>query len=365
MKQICVIYDGTIYTYRWLSALLASKKIFAKHNYSISIPGVLHSINQKDSAEKLLDKIKHTDIIMLAFHPGGKYYQPKERIMRILQKARKKCEKIVWLDTSDSAGTTFFEVMPYVDKYLKKQTYVDLSLYNKELCRDRLFCEYYSKRPDVIITDDDVPHNIPIDAKNLKKLGISWNVGLGILFERNKYRFIMNLDRRKDYIDFLNPNINKRYDIFYRGSLYNSITGFQRKLAIDSIMELTCIHPDPNIRVSQEEYDKEILESKTILSPFGWGEICTRDFEAFKNGALLIKPDMSHLKTYPDYFVDGKTYVSINWDFLNLNDKLQEVLADTDKYYFISRNGQEIYKKSLSLEGKEDFVRHILKEIDV
>ena len=32
-----------------------------------------------------------------------------------------------------------------------------------------------------------------------------------------------------------------------------------------------------------------------MLSPFGWGEICYRDFEAALNGMLLIKPDMNTL----------------------------------------------------------------------
>ena len=31
------------------------------------------------------------------------------------------------------------------------------------------------------------------------------------------------------------------------------------------------------------------------MSPFGFGEICYRDFEAMLNGACLIKPDVSHL----------------------------------------------------------------------
>ena len=363
MKRITVLYDGTIYTFRWLSALLASKKYFANAGYKICIPGFMHSIRNTRTFDQLIKQVSEDDIVFLAFHPGGSYFTRKHEMLDFLDELHGKCGKIVWLDTSDSAGTTYFEVLPFVDKYLKKQLYVDLSLYNKDLCRDRLFCEYYSKQANAIVTEEDSPCNLKILDEDLEKLGISWNVGLGLLFERNKYRFLLNINRQKDYTVFMEPSLKKQYDIFYRGSIYNSITGYQRKLAIDAIQKLSCTHPDPKQRVSQKEYDKEILESKTILSPFGWGEICTRDFETFKNGAVLIKPNMSHLVTYPNFFIEDNTYIAINWDFDDLNARLEDVLNDNEQYYRIANNAQSMYKKALSEEGKKDFACHVLKEI--
>ena len=40
-------------------------------------------------------------------------------------------------------------------------------------------------------------------------------------------------------------------------------------------------------------------ESKLCFSPFGYGEVCWRDFEAMSTGAVLVKPDMSHLQARP------------------------------------------------------------------
>ena len=51
-----------------------------------------------------------------------------------------------------------------------------------------------------------------------------------------------------------------------------------------------------------------------MLSPFGWGELCLRDYEAVLGGALLLKPDMSHLETWPDVFVPHDTYAPFDWD---------------------------------------------------
>lgn len=54
--------------------------------------------------------------------------------------------------------------------------------------------------------------------------------------------------------------------------------------------------------VGQRQYNNELVRSRIVLSPFGWGELCFRDFEAVFSGALLMKPDMSHLETWPDVF---------------------------------------------------------------
>ena len=38
---------------------------------------------------------------------------------------------IIWFDLGDSAGTTSFEIMPYIKKYAKNQVYVDKLNYRK------------------------------------------------------------------------------------------------------------------------------------------------------------------------------------------------------------------------------------------
>jgi spore germination protein YaaH len=78
--------------------------------------------------------------------------------------------------------------------------------------------------------------------------------------------------------------------------------------------------------VSQEEYYQEMRNSRICVSPFGFGEICWRDFETVLCGALLIKPDMSHVETAPNIFVANKTYVPVKWDFSDLESVVARVL---------------------------------------
>ena len=73
------------------------------------------------------------------------------------------------------------------------------------------------------------------------------------------------------------------------------------------------------------EYFQYLKNSKFALSPFGWGSICWKDFEIFLNGTMLIKPDMSHIKTWPNYYQNHKTYIPYKWDALNLKKIIYEI----------------------------------------
>ena len=77
----------------------------------------------------------------------------------------------------------------------------------------------------------------------------------------------------------------------------------------------------PFSRVPIEEYYLELQSSKICISPFGYGEICWRDFEAVLCGCLLVKPDVGHVETSPDLFKPYQTYVPVRWDFSDLEKK--------------------------------------------
>jgi hypothetical protein len=74
----------------------------------------------------------------------------------------------------------------------------------------------------------------------------------------------------------------------------------------------------PNQRVTPEAYLTEMLRSRICISPFGYGEICWRDFEAILCDCLLVKPDMGHVETCPDIFRPYETYVPVKWDLSDL-----------------------------------------------
>ena len=91
---------------------------------------------------------------------------------------------------------------------------------------------------------------------------------------------------------------------------------------------LADVRVTPQGRIGKRAYLRELRESAVCFSPFGYGEVCWRDYEAVHAGALLVKPDMSHMETVPDVFVPGETYLPLRWDFADFEDVVRGALAD-------------------------------------
>jgi hypothetical protein len=113
--------------------------------------------------------------------------------------------------------------------------------------------------------------------------------------------------------------------------------------------------------IPKANYLKELRDSKISISPYGWGEVCYRDFESLIAGALLIKPAMSHLVTYPNVYLPNETYIPVSWDLSDLKEKLELIQANYSQHQQIAINGQELCKK-ISNDG-DGFVHTILKAI--
>ena len=49
------------------------------------------------------------------------------------------------------------------------------------------------------------------------------------------------------------------------------------------------------------EYAEMLYCSKIVVSPWGFGETCIRDLEALMAGCVLVKPETSFVRTWPEY----------------------------------------------------------------
>ena len=79
--------------------------------------------------------------------------------------------------------------------------------------------------------------------------------------------------------------------------------------------------------MSRRQYLRELRRSKLAVSPFGWGEICFRDFEIVASGAALVKPRVDHLNTWPPFFEPNVTYVPVAWDLADGRAVVAQILA--------------------------------------
>ena len=97
-----------------------------------------------------------------------------------------------------------------------------------------------------------------------------------------------------------------------------------------------------------QEYIKVLHNSKLSLSPFGMGEICFRDFECMQWGTVIVKPNMSMVRTKPNIYIEDETYISVKPDWSDLNEKTKKVLGNFKNYSYIVSNLREKFKEEYS-----------------
>ena len=112
-------------------------------------------------------------------------------------------------------------------------------------------------------------------------------------------------------------------------------------------------------KVNKKEYLNELSLSKLSISPFGFGEICYRDFESILNKCLLLKPNMSHLETYPDFFKERITYIPLNWDLEDTILTIEKCLQDFDSYHSVIENAFNLLQAYHNDESL--FIDHLKK----
>jgi hypothetical protein len=114
----------------------------------------------------------------------------------------------------------------------------------------------------------------------------------------------------------------------------------------------------------REEYLEELRAARVGVSPFGYGEVCFRDFEIILAGAALLKPDMSHLETWPPLYAAGETYAAHLWDVSDLGQTVKDLLAG-DRWREIAAGAQSVYRRYLfERAGHEEFCRRVASIVE-
>lgn len=316
-----------------------------------------------DSPKFCLEQDKNDVLVMVRY-----FLKPDVVDIDLLSALRRKYKVIVFFNGNAGGGIHRPEVLPYVDLFFNKTLFADRSLYKKPLYGGELYSHYYHEKFGVVDSDEKIVPGIESD-ENLAKLRLSWNVGIGE-FPRHKYRqrfgvaaariagpWAAKLFMRRNRLEA--PHNSGEFDINARiGYQSRESIAFQRSLHMEKLKDLPGLLEG---KVGQKQFNREIHSSKIIYSPFGWGELCFRDFEAVLSGSLLLKPDMSHLETWPDIFVPGETYVPVDWDGENLREQCLHYLEDEGERRRIAANA---YQAFVEQESKlQERFQHCLEEI--
>lgn len=273
----------------------------------------------------------------------------EELLIAFLLEMRKYTAKIIWFDAADSTGSSDFSIIPYVDVFLKKQVLKNKDYYSNIDESHNL--RIWMNSPNAKKSDypfDYCPKN------QVHKIKIGWNIGF------NDYRYFgYKMSRLSNYLSynwyplkFTETASNRNLDLTFRGTIHqeigrNSHISEQRNKVINllnqSDLKIATGKPIP-----KKNYWKELRNAKLSISPFGWGEVCYRDFESFIAGSLLIKPSMEHLETVPNCFIPYQTYIPIHWDLNDLPEKLEALTTHYKEHQQIAINGQKTYLNAIN-----------------
>lgn len=308
------------------------------------------------------DSIVECDYLLI----DSKFFKPywagrSKEALEIIERLSQEITTVLWFHTGDSAGALgnyAKSILPFVKAFFKSQVYADKTLYQTPLYGNRLYTDFYHRH--IGINDETVPElDSILDSEELSKIQVSWNIGFARCF--NFYgEYIASLYNRfpSTLLLSISPmfhEVSKRRtrDTYTRMGLNfpRETVGYQRaQLAL-------LMGKQP--RVSRAQYYKEMKQSKVVVSPFGWGEINNRDFEAFIYGCLLLKPSMDHLETYPNFFIERETYISYKWDLSDMKDVIEDAVHHYKQYREIAHTAQQRYVDIVfSRTGRENFVRY-------
>lgn len=224
-------------------------------------------------------------------------------------------------------------VEPWIDFYVKKSLPRDY-LKNFELILGHSeIADYYS---EMFGTQNPIR-----DWNFCEAIGPKLMLAPAFHFSSSLFKYFSNqapLNSRNRFID-----LHARFNATGEG-WYAAMRSYSKSL-VDGLNERMNVVSTGN--VNHNQFMKELSNSKICFSPFGYGEICWRDYEAVAAGAVLLKPDMSHVLTDPDIYRPFETYIPIRWDMSDLNEKIQMLLSDNELRNRIARNAFSVVKSNL------------------
>jgi len=308
-------------------------------------------------------KRSSTLLIVAAFLEPLKHLGP-EGVLRVFGGLRERYQRVVFWDDNAGSSLDYAFLLPFIDLYFKKHLLRDRGRYLRPMWGSKpygmtVFSDFYLRRGDLPPgTAAEEPPQVT-DPKLLEKLRPIWNLGWGTypLIE-NRYREVVTtlstaLGSRLSLVARRLPFPRKpvpwttkdlRLSARYSHGKYDPAIGYQR----DHLSGILARAGYPVGRIGKAESLAELNRARMSLSPFGWGEVCFRDFESILSGAALIKPDCSHLETYPDIYRAGETYLPIAWDGSDLLESLERWDQDQPSLRALSARAFEVYRGSLA-----------------
>lgn len=333
--------------------IITSNKLFP-NSVSLLAPFIvwkkqLQNLNINSRIIYDITKLQDSDYIILdsKFHRSF-WSQSINKIFHDIKLIKKKCNKFIYFDTTDSTSSLQVEVLDFVDKYWKMQILKNKENYLKKYYGGRIFTDHL-KALNIVDKNNSSLNNKLHDSTKLHLIEEAWNASFlnysllrklinDIFINFKILRFFSFKSQFTDPTKYRNKELSARFSTNYSRETIK----WQRNLVKNKLINLC-----DTSNINRFKYYKELATSKYAIAPFGWGEITYRDFEIFTSGAILIKPNMDHILTWPNFYKENETYLSFDWNCDNLLNVLDDSLINYKKFIEIAINAQTFYKKNI------------------
>jgi hypothetical protein len=94
-----------------------------------------------------------------------------------------------------------------------------------------------------------------------------------------------------------------------------------------------------------KDWKNLLHQSKICVCPWGYGEMCYRDYEAMLSGCIMVKPNTDFVKTWPEIYQSNITYVACKLDFSDLADVCENILDNYKNYSDMIESNHKILRK--------------------
>jgi hypothetical protein len=277
--------------------------------------------------------------------------------MEVVRRARAIAGKrpLIYFDGDDDLCVRYPAMLPCVNLYVKKHVFSDPHDYFKSYVGKSNLTDYVHRRFGLSFADDaHASATAAVAPDQIDKILPGWNLAL----DSN----ILALSAR---VRAASPPAERTVDVMFRGAVPNNWMKYLRQDIEPAMRRLGdgCRVIVPTERVDKEAYYREMMRSRICVSPFGYGEICWRDVEAMLCGCVVVKPDMGHVRTVPDIFKPGITYVPIRWDYADLEEKCLDLLAHPEEQRRIAAQAFAVLESYYRERGFLGALNEILQRV--
>lgn len=259
--------------------------------------------------------------------------------------------ELLVIERMDSAGIWCRDLLAHehVKTVLKMYCYYDFNLHNRFAVGGRIFLNSINANPA------EKKLQLPeITPEQFKKIMIGFNFFHYEYFHK-LFEMLKNVE--------IKPIEERKLDLFFAGTVEYDISNYaglqitgHRKNCINNILKcgkrgLAVEAADKRI-YRYSEYMNKLMDAKIVLSPFGWGEYCYRDYEALLCGCIVVKPYFEPVISVPCIYYQMNVIATEQFKNFDLNRFNHLILQE--------RNTVEISK---SLQNEKLHEKQIIEEI--